>query len=753
MHKHPLWRKVSQILSKGTDYPLRPISEQDRKRDVRAALKYGNHRSINEKKVQFASNMTSEIKQGWSLPLPPHFALHLPQAEVAPHGIVSQHTITNNGEIVDKDRVTHDQSFPGEFSKESINSRVIDDDLAPCMFGHMHLRCTHYIVGCRMRHPHTKVFISKVDWKSAYRRQHYNGRTATKSLTQVIINGLTLLLMALRLTFGGKPCPSEWSCISESVTDLANDILSCPDWDPEQTHAPDQAAFPRPRSLPDNIPFAQAKATIVAIPIEDDGKCDVYIDDMVTMGPDLPGLLPRLSAAMPLSIHIFFRPLDKVEHLLRNLAISASKLQAEGRLEELKTLLGWLYNTRKLLISLPTNKFIAWSKDIRQIIKSKQSTFKELETLVGRCNHAAYVIPTARHFLSRIRALKTSSRFRRITSIPKHVITDLQLWLDFLKSAHNGISMNLLTYRLPTHVFRSDACEHGLGGYSASGKAWRLQFPKHLLSRAHINLLEFIASIICIWIDVLDDNIPPDSCLLSMGDNTSAVGWMKKSNFKMVDEDDQDNTAKITAARKLARLIQASESLLYSQYFPGEDNDVSDCLSRDFNLTNIQLSHLLSSIVPNQLPDNFRIVPLPAEIVSWVFSLLEKLPVKMQRQVAHKNSALATSPAGKNSLAKLESSTTTSSPPSMSHGTAPSSSLHLHKQCGKPASLQQLTLPWLKQQSEPPSTTWHRPSGLTTGQTHAQMTTESSLSFYNNNSKVIKTRTRMLNNKRRSHSA
>ena len=566
MHRHPLWRKVSTILSKGSDYPLRPISETDRKGDLTAAMKYGNHKSIQQNQDEFETHMRNEIKQGWSLPLPPNFAFHLPDAEVAPHDLVSQYTITTHGEIVEKERVTHNQSFPGASSHESINSRVIDESLIPCMFGHMHLRCIHYIVGCRLRHPKTKIFISKVDWKSAYRRQHYNGRTATKSLTQVIINGMTFLLMALRLTFGGKPCPSEWSSISESVTDVANDILMCSEWNPAELHAPDQPTFPPPQLLPNNTPFATAKSTIVAIPKEDQGKCDVYIDDMVTIGPDLPGNLQRLAAAVPLSIHIFFRPLDKVEHLLRNLAISASKLQAEGRLEETKTLLGWLYNTRQLSISLPTNKFKSWSDGIRSIIRTKQSSFKELDTLVGRCNHAAYVIPTARHFLSRIRALKTASRYRRITSIPRHVISDLQLWLDFLKSAQNGISMNLLSYRVPTHVYRSDACEHGLGGYSASGKAWRLIFPSDLLSRAHINLLEFIVSIICIWIDIINNEIPPESCLLSMGDNTSAVGWLKKSNFITIDEDDQDNTAKMTAARHLARLIQSSDTLLYSQY-------------------------------------------------------------------------------------------------------------------------------------------------------------------------------------------
>ena len=117
--------------------------------------------------------------------------------------------------------------------------------------------------------------------------------------------------------------------------------------------------MPPPSLLPTNIHHAAAKQTIVDIPPEDQGKCDVYIDDTVSIGPDLPGNRARLAAAIPLSIHLLSRPIEKEEHVIRNPPISTIKLQAEGRLEEQKLLLGWLYDTRRLRISLPSNKFIA----------------------------------------------------------------------------------------------------------------------------------------------------------------------------------------------------------------------------------------------------------------------------------------------------------------------------------------------------------------------------------------------------------
>ena len=119
-----------------------------------------------------------------------------------------------------------------------------------------------------------------------------------------------------------------------------------------------------------------------------------------------------------------------------------------------------------------------------------------------------YVIPTTRNFLSRIWCLKYTETFRIHCTIPRLVLADLHLWLDFLSQAHKGISMKLIIYHNLTHVYRSNACEHGLRSYSATVKAWRWIIPIHLLSRAHINLLDFLASIVRIWLDHMDNEIP-----------------------------------------------------------------------------------------------------------------------------------------------------------------------------------------------------------------------------------------------------
>eukprot|EP00978_Attheya_sp_CCMP212_P013560 scaffold34037_cov42-Attheya_sp.AAC.3 len=179
---------------------------------------------------------------------------------------------------------------------------------------------------------------------------------------------------------------------------------------------------------------------IVEIPAEDQGKCDIYLDDGVTVVPDLGNNLQRASAAFPLAM--------------------------------------------------------------------------------------------ARHFMSRLRFLMHRCKNRRRTKIKPAEAEDLRLMQAFLTKAHQGISMNLLTFRRPNIVLRLDAStSHGLGGYSADGRLWRWAIPIPWLGLLNINILEFLAVVIGIWIEVLEGRLTPLSCILAMTDNTSAAGWVRKSNF------------------------------------------------------------------------------------------------------------------------------------------------------------------------------------------------------------------------------
>jgi len=78
------------------------------------------------------------------------------------------------------------------------------------------------------------------------------------------------------------------------------------------------------------------------------------------------------------------------------------KFIAQGQMEESKVILGWLVNISSLLIQLPPNKHQKWTKDVSSIISQPRDNNIQLEVLIGHLVHTAKIIPTQRHFLSRL---------------------------------------------------------------------------------------------------------------------------------------------------------------------------------------------------------------------------------------------------------------------------------------------------------------------------------------------------------------
>ena len=102
--------------------------------------------------------------------------------------------------------------------------------------------------------------------------------------------------------------------------------------------------------------------------------------------------------------------------------LSLSKLLVNGSLTEIKVFLGWLLNTRELKIYLSDDKYNSWTRQIETILLAKKSTHKELDSLIGRLNHAGFIIPLSRHFLSRIRGLKEKAKFHNMVSISNAIV-------------------------------------------------------------------------------------------------------------------------------------------------------------------------------------------------------------------------------------------------------------------------------------------------------------------------------------------
>ena len=242
------------------------------------------------------------------------------------------------------------------------------------------------------------------------------------------------------------------------------------------------------------------------------------------------------------------------------------------------------------------------------------------------------------HFLIRLRAQKLSALASQkpYVKLSDEVIEDLQFWEKLLVKARQGISINLLTIRRPDIIGWSDACPFGMGGYNTAGRAWRFLIlpnsPVFGESRVN-NILEYIAMTVNAIVSARDANKNFAPCVLALGDNTSAIGWLYRSSRLHKPH----HSIHLKVARHLAHEIINTNCCLYSQHIAGSHNVVADLLSYDggghdkphpiaYDKPNDAiLTSRFHSSYATQITANFTISPLPPDIDSWLQQTMQTL--------------------------------------------------------------------------------------------------------------------------------
>ncbi len=340
LNLHPNWERFKNLLNNESIWPLAEISEEERIKDVEEALTFRNHKGATKKPDLLKLLVNNDIIHGFALPLPLDKIIRIQGILLAPLNIQAQNTIDDMGRIVPKGRLTHDQSYKWSYSGMSVNSRVDKNKLLPCVYGGTIRRLVHWAVAARNKYPNTRSYASKIDFKAAYCCLHLHHSTAVQSCTQ--IPDLEIGLLPLRLTFGGAPCPYEWGVISESICDLATAIIQNDAWDPDDLQVPNQENFPPPKFMADDVPFGKGRELVINVEVDSRGTHNIYIDDLVSLGLDLPGTdnLKRSEQAPLLAIDACSRRRTPVEPIPQHDMAARHKLWAEGLLEETKMILG-----------------------------------------------------------------------------------------------------------------------------------------------------------------------------------------------------------------------------------------------------------------------------------------------------------------------------------------------------------------------------------------------------------------------------
>ena len=192
-----------------------------------------------------------------------------------------------------------------------------------------------------------------------------------------------------------------------------------------------------------------------------------------------------------------------------------------------------------------------------------------------------------------MRALLTDCKKNGKQEIPKTVKKDIRLWVKFInKTTTQGVSLNNITFTKQTSTLNSDAFEHGIGGYTTNGRAWRYLLPTHLIGTMSINLLEFVAAAVTIVLTITETEGPHKP--LALTDNSSALGWLYRASFP----NSKETHNKV--ARWLASELLNNDAALYSQYVPGRHNAIADMLSRDHHISNDQLILYSTTFILNR---------------------------------------------------------------------------------------------------------------------------------------------------------
>jgi hypothetical protein len=214
-----------------------------------------------------------------------------------------------------------------------------------------------------------------------------------------------------------------------------------------------------------------------------------------------------------------------------------------------------------------------------------------------------------------------------------------------------------------------------------------------------------------------------------MTDNTTLEGWLKKTNFIKDNEEPIQVTIRLEVARHHTINYLLGGIQEYSQWFRGADNNIADALSRDDDRSDNELTNIPCTHCYSQLPQHFKIVPLPNKITSWLTSLLLRLPVKQQLEEEHLRTKLGRG-IGTQSTANVSDSDTTPSLMGCQDSTRSKLWAHLPWLFAKGNFQEQLMLPWLTAQLEIPSTLWLQPSGTTKGTTLNKMRETTLHDFY-----------------------
>ncbi len=174
------------------------------------------------------------------------------------------------------------------------------------------------------------------------------------------------------------PCPSLWGYISDTIVDMCNELIHNPHWghsrifDELSTTVEEQLRYlllSQISSGTNSFQWYQKSWYLHWQFHRSCTRCQWQSN--------------QSQCSSPISNTRLLSSIEQQNPIPRNEIISLKKFRAEGRMEEVMKVLGWIINTRSLTTSLPHDKHSKWSSSIDNIISEGKCNIKNLEILLG----------------------------------------------------------------------------------------------------------------------------------------------------------------------------------------------------------------------------------------------------------------------------------------------------------------------------------------------------------------------------------
>ena len=370
---------------------------------------------------------------------------------------------------------------------------------------------------------------------------------------------------------------------------------------------------------------------------------EIFVDDFVgiVQTKDM-NVLRHTTRAMLHAIHQIFPPQEKDD------PISHKKLviDGEGIWDTRKEILGWIFDGRERTMELPRAKleFLADELSVAATRTKKGFEFKRFQSLVGKCQHAAFGIPGGSALITPLYSCMKAAERGKNKHVQIHpgtpqaeALADLKT--NFKVMGRKPVRCIQLVPGDPHYIGFCDACKYGAGGVWLSGTnmlkpiVWRMKWPKEVVDRfgpqgITINDLEMAGMLLAhmILAQVVDVKECRTACWC---DNTSTVSWTAKFSSK-----------KSTVGQQLTRalalfMISQEASPITPLSIPGVDNKMADLPSRsfhkggpgNFDLDDSEFLTMFNSDFPLTQNASWLMLGLKTKLSSLVCTLLLSKPV------------------------------------------------------------------------------------------------------------------------------